>query len=127
MPAQTVNATYNDKDAGTSVSASVQYDFRENASAAIEAFGEEVVQSGFVKSAVILLQGSIRRSLQAGLSEEEIQSKVDSWIPGVTAPRTKRDPLEAAVNAYVGKSQEEQAAFIKQLQTAVKAAAQSSG
>ena len=126
MPAQTVNATYNDKDAETSVSASVQYDFRENASAAIEAFGEEVVQSGFVKSAVILLQGSIRRSLQAGLSEEDIQSKVDSWIPGVTAPRTKRDPLEAAVNAYVGKSQEEQAAFIKQLQAAVKASAQSS-
>ena len=126
MAEQTVNATHNDKEAGTSQSASVTYDFRENASAAIEAFGEEVVQSGFVKSAVILLQGSIRRSLQAGLSEEEIQSKVDSWIPGVTAPRTKRDPLEAAVNAYVGKSQEEQAAFIKQLQTAVKVAAQSS-
>ena len=125
MPAQTVNATYNDKDAGTSQSASVQYDFGENASAAIESFGEEVVQSGFVKSAVILLQGTIRRAIQAGLSDEEIQSKIDSWIPGVTAPRTKRDPLEAAVNAYVGKSSEEQAAFTKQLQTAVKAAAQS--
>ena len=127
MPAQTVNATYNDKEAGTSQSASVQYDFGESASAAIEAYGEEVVQSGFVKSAVILLQGTIRRAIQAGLSDEEIQSKIDSWKPGVTAPRTKRDPLEAAVNAYVGKSQEEQAAFIKQLQTAVKAAAQSSG
>ena len=126
MAEQTVNATYNDKEAGTSVSASVKYDFGENASAAIEAYGEEVVQSGFIKSAVILLQGSIRRSIQAGLSEEEIQSKVSSWKPGVTAPRTKKDPLEAAVNAYVGKSQEEQAAFIKQLQTAVKAAAQSS-
>ena len=122
MAEQTVNATYNDKEAETSVSASVQYDFRENATAAIEAFGEEVVQSGFVKSAVILLQGSIRRSIQAGLSEEEIQSKVSSWIPGVTAPRTKKDPLEAAINAYVGRSPEEQAKFIKDLQSAVKAA-----
>lgn len=126
MAGQRVNATYNNKDEGTSVTAEVSYDFGENASAAIEAYGEEVVMSGFVKSAVILLQGSIRRSIQAGLSEEQIQQKVSDWKPGVTAPRAKRDPLEAAVSAYVGKTPEEQSAFIKELQAAVKAAAQSS-
>ena len=122
MSEQTVNATYNDKEAGTSKSASVSYDFGENASAAIERYGEEVVMSGFVKSAVILLQGKIRRSIQAGLSESEIQESMAAWKPGVTAARSKKDPLDAAVNAYVGKSVEDQKAFIQKLQAAVKEA-----
>ena len=121
MSEQTVNATYNNSDTGEKLTASVVYDFGENAAAAIDSFGDDVVLTNYRKSAVITLQGVVRRALQSGLSGEQVADRAAAWRPGVASERVQADPMQAAVAAFSGKTDEEQAEFIKQLQAAAKA------
>jgi len=93
----------------------VQYDFGGNAAAAIEKFGEEVVYSNFVRASVITAQAAMRRMLETGKTEEEIQSAMQQWKPGVQLERTV-DPVASVLSRFGSMSAEEQKALIKQLQ-----------
>lgn len=96
------------------VSASILYDFGEDVDEAIEKFGGDVVYSGFCKSSIIVAQAAIRRYLETGASEEQIQEKLADWKPGVAMTRVV-DPVGAILNKFGDMSDEEQGALIDKL------------
>jgi len=89
MPEKTVSAKL-----GSGESATVTYNFGDSLEDAVERFGGEVVMSTFLASAVISLQGYIRRLLTAKKSPEEIAASVATWKPGVKMVKTS-DPVAA--------------------------------
>jgi hypothetical protein len=91
--------------------ATVLVDLGENVQDAISRFGEEVVFSNYIANVKISVQSGIRRYLEAGLSQEDIQAKFDAFKPGVTMDRVV-DPI-AAMAAKLSKmtSEEREAAF----------------
>jgi len=104
---------------GVEQSVEATYDFGDSLGAATALFGEEVVLDGFRRSSIITAQSIMRRSMEAGKSQEEVQALINAWKPGVALERTV-DPV-AALTAKFGKlTPEEQKAIIKQLQTAAK-------
>ena len=120
MSDQTVNATFTNSETKEKTSASISYDFGATVAESVELFGEEVVLSNFTKSAVILAQGVIRRSVGSGLSEAQIQERFTTWKVGVAAQRVAQDPMVAAAASFAGKTPEEQAAYVKELQAIAK-------
>ena len=110
MADTSIKATQNDN------SATITYNFGENCSEAIELFGEDVVLAGFVKSATITAQANMRRHLEAGGSEEDIQAKMADWKPGVVARRTK-DPVGAIKNKFANLDADAQKELIKALKS----------
>jgi hypothetical protein len=88
----------------------VDYPFdEEDVQKNIAAFGEKVVNSGFLKSAVIDVQARVRRNLEKGLdgkgermSDEAIVADIAAWKPGVSVIRTKVDKVQAALDAFEG-------------------------
>jgi len=94
---------------------SITYDFGANLEAAIEKFGEDVVMSGFVSKSVITAQAAMRRFMEAGLSDEDVQAKMDSWKPGVAMERTI-DPVAALMGKFGSMSPEEQSDLLAKLQ-----------
>ena len=86
-------------------SVSVDYNFGDGLQGMIEQFGEEVVSSRARASFVIDLQAFIRRQINAGKSEAEIQEAAAGWKPGVKAAgKSPADKLKALLE---GKSEEE--------------------
>ncbi len=93
----------------------VQYDFGGTVEAAVEKFGADVVYSNFVRASVITAQAVMRRMLEAGKGQDEIQATMNSWKPGVAIERTI-DPVASVLGKFGSMSPEEQKALIKQLQ-----------
>lgn len=93
----------------------VEYDFGASLDEAKEKFGDEVIFSNFKQSAVISLQGIVRRHLDKGeLTDEQIREKVAAWKPGVAIVKTS--DKKAIVLAAFGKmSEEEKKALLEQL------------
>ena len=91
------------------------FDFGGSCAAAIEMFGEDVVYSNFTRASVITAQAAMRRMLEAGKGQEEIQAAMNSWKPGVAIERTV-DPVASVLGKFGSMSPEEQKALIKQLQ-----------
>lgn len=94
---------------------SIVYDFGDTLDEAVEKFGADVVLSGFVSKSVITAQAAMRRLLESGLSDEEIQEKMNSWRPGVAMERTV-DPVAALMGKFGSMSPEEQAELLAKLQ-----------
>ena len=111
--AQEITATKDDN------TATISYDFGESCADACEKFGEDVVFAGFVKSAKITAQSAIRRYLNSGLEEGDIQGKMDAWKPGVALERVT-DPVGAIKNKFASLSEDDKLALIKQLKDAAK-------
>jgi hypothetical protein len=94
--------------------ATILYDFGGSLEAAKEKFGEEVVYSGFVRSAVITAQAAMRRFLEDGLDAAQIEEKMAAWKPGVSIERVV-DPVAATVAKFGKMTKEEQDALIAKL------------
>ena len=110
MADTSIKATKNDN------SATISYNFGEGVDEAVELFGADVVFAGFVKSATITAQANMRRHLEAGASEEDIQAKMGDWKPGVVARRTK-DPVGAIKNKFANLDADAQKELIKALKS----------
>ena len=80
-------------------SATISYEFGDTLEANTELFGEEVVHSSAIRTYIITAQAAIRRYLEAGLSEDEVQQKMSEWKPGVTLSSTV-DPVTAVLRKF---------------------------
>lgn len=99
---------------GVEKQGSFLFDFGADVNEAISKFGGEVVFSNFKRSAVITAQAAIRRLLEAGKTQAEIEETMKAWAPGVSLERTI-DPVKALQNKFATMSKEEQEALIQKL------------
>lgn len=102
--------------------ATIMVDLGDNVQDAIDRFGDEVVFSNYQANVKITVQGGIRRYLESGLSQDEIQAKFDGYKPGVTLERVV-DPVAALASKFAKMSPEEQAAAFADLKAKLEAAA----
>jgi len=91
----------------------VEYDFGDNLQDAVEKFGEDVVFSQFKQKCKVALQAVLRNWLAAGVSDEEIQNKVQAWKIGL-GPQ-KKDPKQKLLEKFASMSDEEKKAFLAEL------------
>ena len=106
----------NDVSAKTSDSdrvVTVTYDFGKDMATSVEKFGENVVHSKFVQSAIIDLQSLIRRLLKAGKTDDEINAEVSGWKPGAKVT-VRKSGKEKALDALGSLSEEDRAAILAQ-------------
>lgn len=103
-----------------SPSVSVDYEFGEDIKAAVGIFGEKVVFSHFLSSAVISLQSRMRAAISADVDAgkkpdgKKVATALKDWKLGErTAGASK---LEKAQKFVSQMSDEEKAALLKQLQ-----------
>jgi hypothetical protein len=101
--------------------AAIMVDLGDNAQDAIDRFGAEVVFSNYLANVKIGVQSGIRRYLEAGLGQDEIQAKFENYKPGVTMDRVV-DPVAALANKMKSMTPEEQAALFAQLREKLEAA-----
>ena len=109
---------------------SVEYDFGTTLDESVELFGEQIVHSKFVDSAIIDLQSTLRRAITASLVTKNAkgeavtpkplpkdpQSLVAEWKP--SAGHTERKSASEKVQTLVGKlTAEERAALIERLKS----------
>lgn len=85
-----------------------QYDFGENLDEAKDMFGADVVFSQFVAAAKVKIQSIIREKKKAGLSDEAIQSYLDTYKIGMIVERTAVNPLVAFKAAFKMMTPEQQ-------------------
>lgn len=85
-----------------------QYDFGENLAEATDMFGADVVFSQFVAAAKVKIQSIIREKKKAGLSDEAIQTYLDTYKIGMIVERTAVNPLEAFKAAFKMMTPEQQ-------------------
>lgn len=95
---------------------SVEYDFGSNLDEASEKFGPETVYEGFLAEAVISLQSIIRAAARAGKTDEETNTIVADWKPGVSR-RGKADPVAGLMAKFGKMTPEQQKALIDKLIT----------
>ena len=120
MPKQiTVSAKAPDKESGTSVEGSATINWGEIPEETVELYGGEAVDSNALASAVVTIQGGIRRMLRAKKTPAEIQASFDGWKLGVAIARVS-DPTAAILAKWPTMSEEERAAFIKDLKSSEK-------
>jgi len=100
---------------GEEKSVQIEFDFGGSVEAAIDRFGADVVYSNFTRASVITAQSIIRRMMETGKGQEEIQEFMAAWKPGVSIERTV-DPVASVLGKFGSMSPEEQKALIKQLQ-----------
>jgi len=91
--------------------ATILVDLGDDAADAIVKFGDDVVFSNYLANTKVGIQSGIRRCIEAGLAPNEIQTKYDTFKPGVTVDRVV-DPV-AAMAAKLSKMspEEQEAAF----------------
>lgn len=98
----------------TGKEAAILVDLGENATNAISLFGDAVVFSNYLANQKVHIQAGMRRYLDAGKSQDEIQKLFDSYRPGVTMDRVV-DPVAALANRLAKLPPEEQIAMIEEL------------
>ena len=92
----------------------ISYDFGENLQEMAEKFGENVVYTNARKSFIITAQAAIRRMIEAGRSDEEIQQKMSLWKPGVALERTV-DPVAALMRSWSTMDEKQKAEILAKL------------
>lgn len=105
-----VKATKSNMDREVAVSV----DLGDGLQDAVAKFGEETVFAGFQAQAKIRAQAIIRDMMTEGKSDEDIQTFMNGWKPGMTRER-QSDPTAAFMNKFSTLSPEEQAKFIEEL------------
>lgn len=83
------------------------FDMPETLAAMVEVLGEDVVISRAKASLVIDIQAGMRRLMEKGKTEEEVQAWVAGWKPEVREVGPRLSPFEKAM-ASVGKLTPEQ-------------------
>lgn len=86
--------------------ATIIVDLGDNLTDASTKFGEEVVFSNYLANAKISVQSGIRRYIKAGLDNDAIQAKFDTYKPGVTIDRVV-DPIATLAAKLMKMSPEE--------------------
>jgi hypothetical protein len=87
---------------------STSYDFGSTLEESIEKFGENVVHGVFIDQSVIRLQALLRRCIEDGVADKDIQAKVDAWK--MTVGGRERKSAAEKVNDLLGKMTAEQKA-----------------
>lgn len=113
MAANEIVATKGERSVGTT------YDFGGSVGEAVKLFGDEVVYSGFVRSAVITAQAIIRKGIEGGLSDADCVAKISAWKPGVSQTRVV-DTTAAFLRKFAALTPEEQEAEIEKLKARIK-------
>ena len=85
MP-KTTEVTAKDSASGNSCTVTVNC-FGETLDEDRKQVGDEIIKSNYESSAIITLQGNIRRRLKAGESCDAIQAALKDWKPGQVARR----------------------------------------
>ena len=98
-------------------SATITYDFGDDLKEMTEKFGEQVVYTNAKGSMVITAQSGMRRLLEKGTPESEIQAKMAMWRPGVAMERTV-DVVGSFITQWGDKSPEERQEILKRLKAA---------
>ena len=80
-------------------------------------YGGAAVDSNALASAIVTIQGGIRRMLRAKKTPEEIQAAYDVWKLGVAVTRVS-DPTAAIMAKWPSMSEAERADFLKKLKGA---------
>ena len=101
------------------VSATVNYEFGSNLDEMVTKFGADVVFEKAQDALVIDVQSMVRRHLRgtdkvAAKGQDEIQTLVDGWVPGVGVSR--KTSVEKAAALITNMSAEQKAALLAQLQ-----------
>ena len=91
------------------------FDFGADVEKAIEKFSAEVVHSNFVRAAKVTIQSVMRRLMEDGKTDEEIDGILETYKPGVALERTI-DPEAALLKKFGQMDAMQQAAFIAELQ-----------
>lgn len=91
-----------------------EFDFGTDLKEAVEKYGEEVIFSSYKRSQVIAFQNAVRRMLDAGKTNEEIDQTMESWKPGVAMERTS-DPIAALMSKWSKLTDEQKAEIISKL------------
>lgn len=104
---------------GPTLTGSATVDWGETPEETIKMYGGAAVDSNALASAVVTIQGGIRRLLKAGKSPEEIQSTFKDWKLGVAIARVS-DPTAAVMAKWPSMSEEERAKFLTDLKAAAK-------
>jgi uncharacterized tellurite resistance protein B-like protein len=92
--------------------ATFNFDFPATALEAIEAYGDEVVNTSFIERQVVKAQAIVRQHLEAGKAPEEVTAYMEkNWKPGATMS----DPTTAAINTFKNMSEEERKSFLDML------------
>lgn len=111
-------ATYNPKDEDGNAldpqTLNAEYNFGENLAEAVELFGEDIVHAHFRAHAVVSLQSRMRSAAKQGLN---VQEEINKWKPGQVTRRGKT-PVQKALTDFGKMNEEQQAAFIAELQAA---------
>ena len=101
------------REDGTEVEASFVYDFPPTALESVDAFGDNVVNDGFIRSARIAAQATMRNHLKAGKSPEEVaEYMAENWKPGASLS----DPTVAFINKMASMTPEERREIMAKLQ-----------
>lgn len=100
---------------GEERSAMITYDFGDTIAEMTDKFGEEVVKSNAIRNFKITAQAAIRRMLEAGKSQEEIQDAFSAWKPGVQLERSV-DVTGAFLTKWQNMTDEERQEMLKKMQ-----------
>lgn len=105
----------------TATSVSVQYDIPTSVAGLVDKYGEEQVVSIFTRGITLAVQALVRQKVAAGAAADSLQAAVDSWVPGVRGPATKKTPFERAQSALSTLSMEELEALRQEIASRKKA------
>lgn len=106
----------------TGKEAAIMVDLGENMQDAADRFGADVIFSNYLANVKIGIQSGIRRYLEAGKSQQEIQQMFSNYKPGVTMDRVV-DPIAALARKMAAATPEEQAAMFEELKKKLASAA----
>ena len=126
MSTETIEARFQVKDAEGNVvmddegkptyrEIAATFDFGDDLDAAVELCGADTVFSNYKANAKVSLQSVLRAKAKAGLANDQIQTIVDNWKPGMVVEKTTVDPESAIANAWDNWSDEKRAAFLEKL------------
>lgn len=95
--------------------ATILVNYAETLAEAKEMFGEEAVLSNAFANWRVTLQGGIRRGIEAGKTQEQLQSEFATAKMGVATGGARVDPLTASLAKFKTMNPEEQKAYLQQL------------
>jgi hypothetical protein len=92
----------------------VDYNFGANLDEAQKLFSHEVVYNLYVAKAKVQIQDKIRPMMKAGKTDKEILAFISNYKLG-TVLRTKKSPVDKALDMYDKMSSEERKALLAKL------------
>lgn len=99
------------------------FDFGDGLEDAVSRYGADNVFDYYRRTGRVALQGVIRAMLEDGATDEEINTRIADWKPGVKLAGEKLSAEEQLLRDLKGKSAEEQLAFLSSLKAKLTAAA----